>query len=63
MNLIINSTAKSLFQQITNQTIVGLLNSACGELRQYVILNSGFFKEKLSSLSLKNHSSSLSSAG
>ena len=28
----------------TNQTVVGLLNSACGELHQYVVLNSWFLK-------------------
>ena len=38
-----------------NQTVVGLLNSSCGELHQYVVLNSWFLEQGfLSSLFLKS---------
>ena len=39
-----------------NQTVVGLLNSACSKLHQYVVLNSCFFRERLSLLSFSEKS-------
>ena len=38
--LITKDSNKSLLQKKTNQALVGLLNSTCDELLQYVILNS-----------------------